>query len=65
MDLRTRLAELADLARGHEPEAEEPERVDEPMAAPAAPRRGLGEHPHGLGVVDGPEPAGVNQDTAW
>ena len=70
MNLRARLEELADLARGHEPEAEtdEPE-ADEPAAqaaaAPAAPSEGLGEHPHGLGVVEGPPPTGANQDTAW
>ena len=70
MGLRTRLAELADLARGHEaepPEAEapaaEPEALREPVIV--APPAGLGEHPHGLGVIDGPEPAGANQDTAW
>ncbi len=56
-DLRTRLGALADLARGHEPEPEDAEDADEAEDA--------GEHPHGLGVVDGPEPAGVNQDTAW
>lgn len=56
-DLRTRLGALADLARGHEPEPAEPEDAG---AADAAV-----DHPHGLGVVAGAEPAGVNQDTAW
>ena len=84
MDLRTRLEELAELARGHEAEADDDERdaedaedepgepaaaaaqtPDAPAGAPVPPRPGLGEHPHGLGVIDGPEPAGANQDTAW
>lgn len=64
MGLRARLEELAGLARGHEPEAEE---AEEDAPAPAEPPadRAPADHPHGLGVIRGPEPGAANQDTAW
>ena len=65
MDLRARLEELADLARGHRPEPEETE-GDAPAPAPAPAREpARADHPHGLGVIRGPEPGAANQDTAW
>ena len=70
-DLRTRLEELAELARGHEAEDEEAghdtesEAAGQPAPDSPAPQPGLGEHPHGLGVVTGVPPAAANRDTAW
>jgi CHAD domain-containing protein len=76
-DLQARLAELAELARGHlvedeEPEAESPE-ADLPVEPESVPvhelptneQHELGEHPNGLGRLSGPAPASANQDTGW
>lgn len=67
MGLRARLEELAGLARGHEPEAEEAEAAEGDAPAPAEPPAdpAPADHPHGLGVIRGPEPGAANQDTAW
>ena len=74
MDLRARLAELAEAARVHVPEDEDhdgDEDGEEPGEAPApVPVEGfehhdLGEHPHGLGRLGGVAPASPNQDTGW
>jgi hypothetical protein len=67
MDLRSRLAELAELARGHalhhEHEHEQPDAA--PAPEPAFEHHELGEHPHGLGRLEGAAPASANQDTGW
>jgi CHAD domain-containing protein len=76
-DLRGRLSALAAAASARsapepEPEAEpEPEdappdaRADEGPRAEPAPPGGAPDHPHGLGVLEGEPPAGVNQDTGF
>lgn len=67
MDLRARLAELAQAARVHVPEEEPDEDVEETeeAAEPAFEHHDLGEHPHGLGRLGGVAPASPNQDTGW
>ena len=65
MGLRARLEELADLARGHEREPDADAEKGGDAAEPVPPRPAAGDHPHGLGVVSGPEPASAHQDTAW
>ncbi len=65
MDLQGRLAELAELARTHEPEPEEHDGEDPGPLEPAFEHSELGEHPHGLGRFEGPAPASANQDTGW
>jgi CHAD domain-containing protein len=75
-DLRARLAELAQAARVHVAEDDEPDDehddedddemlAEDPAPAPAFERHDLGEHPHGLGRLGGVAPASANQDTGW
>jgi CHAD domain-containing protein len=75
--LRARLEELAALAQPSVPAVPAPEPAEpEPPTADAVPDPAdepeprfhpadLGEHPHGLGIADGPAPATVNTDTGW
>ena len=72
MDLRARLADLAQAARVHVPEDEEQDDEDDedpltedPALAPGFEHHDLGEHPHGLGRLGGVAPASPNQDTGW
>lgn len=63
MDLRARLAGLAELARDHAPE--ERAGADPLEPEPAFEHTDLGEHPHGLGRAGDPAPASMNQDAGW
>ena len=69
MDLRARLADLAQAARVHVPEDDDDDDEAPPAEdlspAPGFEHHDLGEHPHGLGRLGGVAPASPNQDTGW